>query len=548
MWWRVLIFSLVALATAPTLRADTLIVAGRAQTTPAPFIAKQDEVLCPVTPSVHLPGAKLFQKGSLLSVVTPQRTIRMTLDATAATVNDDKITLRLAPCKTAGSVYLPVLSLAPQLDLDASYDEKRRTLTVCPILEVSHQVGKDGVAITVRSSLPLQYTQGTLDNPPRIYYDFKHAAFAATDPIPVETAPLQRLRLARFSPTTVRLVADLQAPVTPKVTLSDQQRQVTILINTTAEKQTPAAKKSAKLLSAELLARAGQTEELVVTASEPITATHVYQAPTRQLTITMPKLTNAIADKTITGLHSDLVRKVQVGTPVGENASRLTVTFTKEVPYRVTTTEKRLSIAIGTPMLRGLTIVLDPGHGGVKDNTRGIKGDPGACGPTVLEKDINLAVALRAAQLLKATGATVLLTRSDDIFIELADRTALANARNADLFISIHCNSNDRDSATGTETLYDTAQSATLAIAIQTALINTLGLPDRGAVVPPRNLWVLRATKMPAVLAELAFINNPKEEALLNAPAFQQKAATAIVDGICRYIADKSKTTTTPHE
>lgn len=178
-------------------------------------------------------------------------------------------------------------------------------------------------------------------------------------------------------------------------------------------------------------------------------------------------------------------------------------------------------------------VMEDPGHGGQ---------DPGAIGPTgVQEKVITLAVAKKVAAIL-AQVAEVRLTREADqdlgvsLASDLKTRSRLANTWGADIFVSIHCNSADNSTATGTEVYCYTlgGQGEKLAKAIHDRLIPALGLVDRG--VKTANFAVLRQTKMPAALVELAFISNPTEEAMLESPAYQDRAARAIAEGIADYL------------
>jgi len=169
-------------------------------------------------------------------------------------------------------------------------------------------------------------------------------------------------------------------------------------------------------------------------------------------------------------------------------------------------------------------IVLDPGHGGK---------DPGAVGSGgTKEKDVALAVALKVAEKLRQAGVEVKLSRSSDIFLDLQPRCDIANSSGAQYFVSIHCNAATNRGAHGTETYCYRfgGQGEVLAKAIQDELIAVTGRANRG--VKAANFHVLRNTNMPAVLTELAFISNPKEEQLLSSPSFQEKCANAIVKGI----------------
>jgi len=186
----------------------------------------------------------------------------------------------------------------------------------------------------------------------------------------------------------------------------------------------------------------------------------------------------------------------------------------------------------------------DPGHGGR---------DPGAIGKgKTKEAAINLITARKVRDLLLPV-MTIKLTRNDDIHLgnnpneDLKARVDIANRNNSDIFVSFHCNSNVNASAHGAEVY--TTRGETKADPLATAIINRMELafpeltfrkdfadgdPDKEA-----GFYVIKNTKMPAVLIELAFISNPTEEALLNNTQFQDRAARAIADGICDYLGIK---------
>ncbi|PKN78617.1 MAG: N-acetylmuramoyl-L-alanine amidase [Candidatus Cloacimonetes bacterium HGW-Cloacimonetes-1] len=220
------------------------------------------------------------------------------------------------------------------------------------------------------------------------------------------------------------------------------------------------------------------------------------------------------------------------------------------------------------------TIVIDPGHGGK---------DPGAVGRKlcVREKDVNMNVALKLKKMLeKELGVTVLLTRPDDRFVSLQERTKYANDARADLFISLHSNSSKASEGKGIEVYYlSTARttearavealensvveefeggkkatakyddlsiilsdilqaehlegSNTLATQIQQNLIAGTKAHDRG--VKQANFYVLRGAFMPSVLIEMGFVSNPMEEQLLACDEYQDRMARTILEGIKRF-------------
>ena len=233
---------------------------------------------------------------------------------------------------------------------------------------------------------------------------------------------------------------------------------------------------------------------------------------------------------------------------------------------RTSTGDSSLTRALGLKVGR---IVIDAGHGGHDQGTEGPKG--------LLEKDLVLDVALRLGKLIEdRMGAEVIYTRADDTFVPLEQRTALANEKKADLFLSIHANSSPYPRIAGIETFYlnftdskealdvasrenassqksifelqDIIQKITLhdkaeeskefASRVQAALYafsarNLPGEKNRGVKKAP--FVVLIGASMPSVLAEIGFLSNPREEALLKKPDYRQKLAEALYRGVTRY-------------
>ncbi len=176
-------------------------------------------------------------------------------------------------------------------------------------------------------------------------------------------------------------------------------------------------------------------------------------------------------------------------------------------------------------------ICIDPGHGGA---------DPGAIGPTGLkEKDVNLAVGLKLAELLKPI-AEVKLTRTKDIAVSLKDRAAIANSFGCDYFISVHTNSFTDRKVGGVETwaYAPGGNGEKLAKEVQAELVKATGFANRG-VKFNTSFAVLRDTKAPAIITENGFISNPDEEKLLKTDAFREKIAKAIAQGVAKQLGKK---------
>lgn len=207
-----------------------------------------------------------------------------------------------------------------------------------------------------------------------------------------------------------------------------------------------------------------------------------------------------------------------------------------------------LSARKGGVLRRGVRrVTLDFGHGGR---------DQGARGAISREKDLTLKIGRRVAEILRACGYRVNLTRDRDVFVPLAERCSIQRGSRSDLFVSIHVNAAKDRGLAGVETFALTpagaastsggkplktafsgnsfdANNLLLAASIQRALLRRTGAVDRG--VKRARFAVLRDIGAPGVLVELGFISNPREERLLNTPAYQEKLARGIVEGIVAY-------------
>lgn len=186
--------------------------------------------------------------------------------------------------------------------------------------------------------------------------------------------------------------------------------------------------------------------------------------------------------------------------------------------------------------LKGKVIVIDPGHGG---------SDPGAIGAAgTREKDITLAISKRVKEYLEDEGAKVYMTRTTDVDVygpnasdrdELQARVDVGERNNADVFLSLHINSSVNKDIGGFSTYYypKTNNDLRLAQNVQKKLADNFGVNDLG--VRQANFYVVKRISMPAILVEMCFISNPKEEKLMAGSWFQKKTARLIVEGVEQY-------------
>jgi len=196
------------------------------------------------------------------------------------------------------------------------------------------------------------------------------------------------------------------------------------------------------------------------------------------------------------------------------------------------------------------TIVLDAGHGGHDSGATSIYGK---------EKDFTLDVVLRARKLLQEKGFIVYLTRSRDVFISLEARVRMANRFRNGLFISVHFNKSNNPGASGIETYalaprgvpsMDEAsvrvsdlrqhpgnardpENITLATLIHSAMLKNLRLYDRG--IKRARFVVIRDITIPGVLLEGGFVNHPLDGRTMTTPAYRQRMAQSIVEGVLNY-------------
>ena len=212
-------------------------------------------------------------------------------------------------------------------------------------------------------------------------------------------------------------------------------------------------------------------------------------------------------------------------------------------------------------------IVIDPGHGGH---------DPGTMSRTLREKDLVLDISRRVTKILEGQNFDVLMTRSNDVFIPLEERTAIANSKGADLFVSIHVNASRSSRPRGTETYYlnlattpDAEEVAARENAVNTRRLGELqnllqqvmnnskitesrelashvqgsmavdlfdskkDARNRGVKTAP--FYVLLGAQVPSVLIEVAYLSNRKDEQLLADASYRQKIAKSIATGIRSY-------------
>ena len=397
----------------------------------------------------------------------------------------------------------------------------------------------DTTRVAVEISGEFKYKSDHLETPPRLFFDVHDARPAmAQKTIAVGDRLLKQIRIAETQPGTTRIVLDLEQDADFSASqLSNPERLM-------VEVRAKGTKTSAATLIEEPVQPAPQ--ETQVAAKVP-PSTPVLTAVSRP-----------------TGRTPDVPASRRTDSPKIDLPE-------PKAAARNANGERSLTRALGLKLGR---VVLDPGHGGHDVGTHGPSG--------LYEKDLVLDVSQRLSALLEdRLGSEVLLTRSDDTFVSLEGRTRIANERKADLFLSIHANSSPVKSVTGVETYYlnfttsraalDVAarenaaaessifdlkdvlekialkdkidESREFASRLQTSLF-TLTKPsavakNRGVKKAP--FVVLIGAQMPSVLAEIGFLTNASDEALMRKTEHRQKIAEALYKGIAAYAESLSQ-------
>ncbi|MBM3270347.1 MAG: N-acetylmuramoyl-L-alanine amidase [Candidatus Sericytochromatia bacterium] len=236
-------------------------------------------------------------------------------------------------------------------------------------------------------------------------------------------------------------------------------------------------------------------------------------------------------------VDNGLMARVKKGA-MQDNATRVVLELDQPLRYEAHLSADRRAVILAlsrsepraVPGTQDDRITIDPGHGGI---------DPGTIGQAgTLEKTVTLAVAGKVSALLEKAGMDVQMTRNRDQDLLLWPRVDMGDEFKSDAFVSIHMNSSPNRATTGIETYYFTPESIPLARSIHRNLVGQLGAPDRG--IRRANFVVVKYSRMPAVLVEVGYLSNLREEGLLINPEYQQRAADAIKVGVQDFLKQRT--------
>ncbi|RAK08969.1 N-acetylmuramoyl-L-alanine amidase [Halanaerobium saccharolyticum] len=435
----------------------------------------------------------------------------------------DPVILRIEATMANGDIFKPVQR------------EKSNLLTFKPgqrseITDLEYAAGSFSFA----SSSALNPELFLLESPPRLVMNLYHVnrGSGIQDKIEVNNPQITSLRTARFDDQTVRIVADLEELTGYEWVEEQKNGLYYYTVNLKNKFSEIKTEDNADYQYLNILMDSRANYEV-----------KKFNYPHR-IVVDFKNTLNNLDDFSRIE-KSSLIKDIRSSNYQleGEEVTRLVFELNDYYSHRVESyqDQKGIKIALAKEYLnpemkaekivKSQLIVIDAGHGGF---------DPGAIGATGLEEKVsNLAIAKATAKQLSKTNHKVLLTRDSDEFHSLQNRVKYANDRKADIFVSIHANSFNNPQTGGVETYYnqhESNQNRFLAEKIHDKLGRGLKINDRG--IKESNFYVIKYTKMPSALVEVAFLSNAVEENMLRTKSFQDRAAALIADGILDYLEE----------
>ena len=433
----------------------------------------------------------------------------------------------------------------------------------------------DVTRVAVEVSSDFTFKLDHLVAPERLFFDIHGArpkmVSRGVHVVAVGDALLSQIRVAENQPDVTRVVLDLMQAAS--VTTSQLSNPNRLMIELRSQER-PSPPSAPSVTGGKVLTIPADKGGSATVAAQPVVSQPIASLPALAaiakparipvVPVSAPPLLPPPADLTS--------GKVSSAAAAGPGAPEAATPVPSPAAIAARRGDRSLTRALGLKLGR---VVLDAGHGGNDVGTHGPSG--------YLEKDLTLDVTQRLGSLVEERlGSEVVYTRSDDTYVGLEDRTRIANDRQADLFLSIHANSSPYRAAAGVETYilnFTTSKTALELAARENAtsersihelheLLEKIALKDkieestqfaatlqtalsamskrsndtaknRGVKKAP--FVVLIGAAMPSVLAEIGFLTNAADEALLRRPEHRQKIAEALYKGIEAYVQTLSR-------
>jgi N-acetylmuramoyl-L-alanine amidase len=420
---------------------------------------------------------------------------------------------------------------------------------------------EDYTRVVVNTGAGVRHSEGRLESPPRLYLDLHNAKLSsllAGRTFSLNDGYVSKIRLGQVGDQVARLVLDLGEVKNYQVLQLSDPGRVLIEIQGPLRTSTNGASPRWKVKRGDPL-----PDELNLTVAGSNKAGSLTGQASLKKATSAGK-SEEQGQRKQERAEEPLAKAADSPTKGGKEKDSKTTAALPSMPKN--NGPRSLIRTLGLKIGR---IVIDPGHGGH---------DTGTIGPSGLqEKELVLDVALKLSEMIEdRLGSEVILTRGDDTFVPLEDRTALANQNQADLFVSIHANASRNRHVSGVETFFlnfatseETAaiaarenassqktvfelqdlvqkialkekidESREFAQIVQRSMASHLQktrrqTQDRGVKQAP--FIVLIGANMPSILSEISFVSNPADEKLLKSSAYRQKIAEALCNGIEAY-------------
>lgn len=431
------------------------------------------------------------------------------------------IFFKFAPVMDEGSLYMALTDFMRWLDLEGTHDPERNVATLRgKVLSFTRHELDGGIAFALKASAPFTIKPFFLPSPVRFVIDARPLTFPfATRRESLNFSHFQSLRVSQFQthPDWItRIVVDEDKTVTPLMYWEDNQRTLVI----------------AFLHQVEEIRWEEDEESLNITASftGPLSVSSFALSHPHRIVVDLSSALLGRKNGQIS-VNRGRVKEIRFSQfQLSPSIVRIVVDLVGSSQYEVIPGLNQVTVAVSKKYvpLVGAVVVVDAGHGG---------SDPGAKSSWgLVEKEVNLEIAEKLGSLLEESGLSVLQIRDGDYFVPLYDRPKIANEAGAVLFISIHSNAlPSRPETRGFEVYYFNDYSMDLAREIHQAMEESqLPLPSRG--IKKAGFVVIKYTRMPAVLVEVAYLTNKQDSALLGDGSFRDRVALSIKKGILSYL------------
>ncbi len=445
----------------------------------------------------------------------------ITLSRASRPVNDGILTSSLTPAAVQGNT--------PETAQGADSTKPDTEKKLVRINEIRHWSNVGYTRVVIDMDGEAGYTSGRLKNPDRLFFDLKNAYLPKGHEdvsIDVNDGVLRRIRASQYNADTVRVALDLASIASSRTLMLQNPTRLIIDVS-------------------------GKSQPI-----NTVCRTDVPGEGYKNMSSHAPKQKTSEPQKT-----------APASVPAPAPAAFAPATTASAASVAAKPASRPQPCGIGT-------IVIDPGHGGKDTGAIGCNG--------LYEKNVVLDIGLRLRKIIRRNfNCKVVMTRDRDVFIPLDERPGIAVQNDADLFISIHANASRDPAAHGIETyllnltkdrhimqvaerenmtelksmgpleailkdlILDSKRDDSLRLAhcVQSCLISDLRKYDvKNKGVKQGPFLVLYGASMPSILTEVGFITNPEEEARLARPAYRQKIAQAIFDGIKKYLRNPSVT------